>query len=265
MERAASFSEFARRPVGRCLAGAHWLAFCRSPTFWGFALWGRVEAEEVPPLIEALRLELVPGVPPHVSLVDTTRLTGADAAGFAVFQRYVANTREQLARQVTALALVRPSGFEGAVVAGFYDVLERPYPVALVTDVAAGLSRLGVADGTFPAALARAIDDAAGSPLIGAVRALLRHAPRASLAEAARQLGLSARTLQRRLTEQQTSYTTLQAEARLAHALERITMSASPFTAIAIDAGYSSTQHLSTAVKRATGKTPTELRRAGAG
>lgn len=260
MQRAASFSRYAQDPVGQYLAGAHWLAFCRAPRFWGFALWGRVEADEVRPLVDALRLELHDDVPPHVSLVDATRLTGADAAGFEVMQRYVAAHRAALARQVTSLALVHPAGFEGAVVAGFYNVLERPYPVALVTDVAAGLAHLGVNDAAFAPALAAAVDHVAGSPLIGAVQAAVRERPRAAVAEVARQLGLSARTLQRRLTDEGTSFSTVQAEARLARALERITGSTSSLTSIALDVGFSSTQHMSAAVKRATGKTPTELR-----
>lgn len=260
MKRAASFSSYARQPTGHFLAGDHWLAFCRTPSLWGFALWGRVEADEVRPLIDALRLELDRRVPPHVSLVDTTRLTGADAAGFAVFQRYVASHRAALARQVRALAIVHPHGFEGAVVAGFYNVLERPYPVELVSDVGTGLARLGVVDHGFARALSSAIEAAAGNPLVGAVQAAVRERPRAALAQVARQLGLSARTLQRRLSELGTSYTTLQAEARLARAIERISTSATPFTSIALDVGFSSTQHMSAAVKRATGKTPTALR-----
>ncbi len=260
MERAASFAQYARHPVGHYLAGAHWLTFCRAPRFWGFALWGRVEADEVRPLVDALGLELHEGVPPHVSLVDATRLTGADAAGFEVLQRHVAEHHLALARQVTSLALVHPAGFEGAVVAGFYNVLERPYPVSLVTDVDLGLARLGVVDDAFAPALAAAIAEVAGSPLIGAVQAAVRDAPRATLAEVARQLGLSSRTLQRRLTDEGTSYTTLQAAARLARALERITTSESSLTSIALDVGYSSTQHMSAAIKRATGKTPSALR-----
>lgn len=261
MERAASFREYAKRPQGRFVAGNHWLAFCRTPTLWGFALWGRVEADEVPPLIEALRLELHEAVPPHASVVDTARLTGADAGGFEAFQRYVVDNHEALGRQVTSLAIVHPTGFEGAIVTGFYSVLQPPYPVALVTDVDTGLKKMGVDDDGLARALAAAVDSAAGDPLIGAVRAVLRSSPKASVHDAARRIHLSSRTLQRRLAESGTSYSTLQANARLEEALVRIKHSNAPLTSIALDVGYASTQHMSTAVKRATGRTPTELRK----
>lgn len=261
MERAPSFLDYSRAPTGRFLVGEHWLAFCQRPTLWGFALWGRVEPEDVPPLIEALRLELLPEVPPHRSIVDTRGMSGADPRGFERFQRYVVENHQRLARQVTRLAIVHPTGFEGAVVAGFYSVLPAPYPVVLATTLEEGLARLEADEPGLAATLGRVVDESAGDPLLGALRAVLRSHPRATLDEAARRVHRSTRTLQRRLGETGTSYSTLQAEVRLAEALARIQESAAPLTSIALDVGFASPQHMSRAVKRATGKTPSELRR----
>jgi hypothetical protein len=45
---------------------------------------------------------------------------------------------------------VRPSGLEGAVVAGFFGVLEAPYPVTVVADTKAGMAALGAPEGLAP-------------------------------------------------------------------------------------------------------------------
>ena len=74
-------------------------------------------------------------MPRHVSLVDTSRVENVDPAAFLALNRYVVEHKAALAEKVARLGLVRPGGFAGAVVAGFFSLLDRgaPYPAKVVT------------------------------------------------------------------------------------------------------------------------------------
>jgi AraC-like DNA-binding protein len=266
MQRAPTLDAYRAAPAGCFLAGEGWLSFCARPALWGFALWGRVEAAALPSLLAGLRCELDDHTAPHASLVDARRLVGVDPAAFEALSGYVQTHHKALGRQVKALAIVHPAGFEGAVVAGFFDVLPPPYPVHLAATVEAGLGWLGEGDDEVRAvalALNAAVAEASGEdPLRASLRALLRQDPRLTLDAAARALGVSGRTLQRRLAEHQSSFSDEQAAVRLALALLRITQTKDPLTHIALDAGFASLQHLGQAVRRETGRSPSALRAA---
>src|SRR5262245_11441030 len=135
MNRTAKAAEFLADPVGKALIGPTWVYFCPDPELFGFALWGRPGADDMDALVRALKVELGPGIAPHRSLVDASRLEGADAGAFEVLLRYVTDHRVPLSQAVTRLALVRPTGLAGATIAGFYEVLARPYPVMVFAEV----------------------------------------------------------------------------------------------------------------------------------
>jgi AraC-like DNA-binding protein len=75
----------------------------------------------------------------------------------------------------------------------------------------------------------------------------------------AKTLGLSQRTLQRRLTLDGTSVQRELLEHRLRRA-QRALEGDEPVTAIAFEAGFATPQHFSTAFKKFTGLSPTEWR-----
>ena len=138
---------FRRHPAGHFVAGATWLHFCAEPGLFGVVLFGRPDREQGERLVRSLRVELEPHVPRHRSIVDTSRIEAADAGAFEAIAAYVREERAALGEKVERLVLVRPSGLEGAVVAGFFGVLEAPYPVTVVSDARAGLAALGAPDG----------------------------------------------------------------------------------------------------------------------
>src|SRR5579864_6994063 len=132
--RRSTLEELARDPVGRWVGGETFAHFCAAPSLWGVILWGRPDAAQAIALGRSLVLELAPPSQPHASIVDASRLDGGDPSAFAAAERYLAHYGERLAAFVRRVALLRPSGAAGAMVAGAYEVLPRPYPVAVFGD-----------------------------------------------------------------------------------------------------------------------------------
>jgi len=84
---------------------------------------------------------------------------------------------------------------------------------------------------------------------------------RPGLDEAARELGMSARTLKRRLAESGTSYSEILQERRLHHAKQLLETSSMPVGRIAEAVGYSAVSNFSRAFRKATGVAPATWRR----
>ena len=257
---APSLSSYARSPTGHWWGGPSFAAWCAEPTFFGFTLYGQPRAEDLERLVGALKVELGSAARPHVSLVDASLVRVADPAAFEVLQRYVTRHLAQLRAQVTRLALVRPGGLPGAVVAGFFSVLESPYPTTTVTTVGEAVTWLG-APARWTTVLERLRAEVSGvDPLRAQVRAALAASPGASLATVARELGLSSRTLQRRLSELGTSLQRESSEQRLQAAALALATGSASILSVALEAGFSTSQAFSAAFRRFSGKTPREFR-----
>lgn len=259
MEPAGSLKQFTAHPVGKSWRGERFVYWCAAPNLYGFALAGRPTADDLERLCSALVVELEPSAKPHGSLVDASAVTEVDPAAFEVLQRYVKKHAAALAKAVTHLALVRPAGLPGAVVAGFFAVLDSPYPTQVFNDVGAALAWLEA-----PAALGAELEALRGelsgvTPLVAQVRRVFAAEGKVSVADVARALGLSQRTLQRRLTDDGTSFQRELQEHRLRAAQQALESDAA-ITAIAFEAGFATPQHFSTAFKKFSGLSPTEWR-----
>ncbi|MCC7072327.1 MAG: helix-turn-helix transcriptional regulator [Deltaproteobacteria bacterium] len=263
---AATASQFARRPAGRFLARATSVHFCVEPTLWGLLLWGRPSAADALALGRSLVHELEPRVPPHRSLVDASGLEGGDEGAFALLQRYLTDNGAALAHAVTRLALIRPGGMRGALVAGAYQVVPSPYPVQVFNDVGAGLDWLDARHAQ------RSIEEMTRSvlgtsPTLLALRAHLDAHLAASLGSAARALALSERSLQRKLGEVGVTFQGETADARVRAAQRLLASGDAPITTIALEVGCASLQHFTALFRRRTGQTPSawraRVRRAG--
>jgi AraC-like DNA-binding protein len=259
MRRAAGVESFARDPVGRYLAGGAWIHFCAHAELFGIVFFGRADRADVEKLVRSLVIELGSQIAPHRSLVDARALGGVDAGAFEVLNGYVRQNHAKLSEKVTRLALVRPRGMEGALVTGFFGVLDAPYPVSVFDGAAEALGWLG--EDQIGAELEEVVAQASGVPPgVAALRALLEERLELGPEEAAAALGLSARTLQRRLQEAGTSFQKEAAAVRLRLAERRMLDTDDPLTAIAIDAGFATLQHFSTAFREATGESPSAWR-----
>lgn len=255
--------ELARAPVGRYVTGETFVHFCAAPALWGLILWGRPEDRHAQQIGRSLILELAPPAEPHASIVDASRLDGGDPAAFRSTERYLSRHADVLKAWVTKLALIRPSGMGGAIVAGAYEVLPRPYPVAVFHDPATAFAWLdaGVADG--PALLAELHAAATGpAQIVGALRAFLRTRldGDVDLAAAAHALGTSDRTLQRKLGEAGTTFSDELTHARIDAAKQKLVDTDTPLTSIAFDVGCASLQHFSALFRKQTGETPSAYR-----
>ena len=264
MRATVDTKEFIADPSGRYVVGASWVYWCARPDLFGLALWGRPSADDVRALIQLLRVELGPGIVPHASLIDASRLEGVDSGAFEALNAYVQANHEILSERVTRLALVRPAGMAGAVTAGFYEVTGAPYPVQLFDTVDDGLQWLvGVADPGVAAAIAVICRDVIGiEPLLARLRAAIKGQVADPKFEAiARGLGMSERTMQRRLKALDTTFQREVGVVRIKEAQRRMLDSDVSLTEIAIDLGFGSLQYFSTLFLRITGEQPSVWRK----
>jgi AraC-like DNA-binding protein len=255
-------ADFKREPIGACLSSRSFLYFCARPRLCGFVLWGRPDGDDLRQLERVLAIELAPAFPAHVSLVDASRLEGVDPAAFAVLHAYVAAHGARLREQVERLAIVRPPGVAGATVSGFFHVAEPPYPTFVAADVKEALDWLGERDDGFLASLARALEQATSAPaLLVALRRILDAQPgKIVLEDAARTLGVSARSLQRRLQDEDTTYQNELARSQVRAAQRLLRESDASLTAIAYEVGCATPQHFSALFRRVVGETPSAWR-----
>jgi AraC-like DNA-binding protein len=276
--RRATLDELAGDPAGRWVGGETFAHFCAAPTLWGVILWGRPDERQALELGRSLVLELRPPAARHASIVDASRLEGSDPAAFRAAERYLEAFGETLKTWVSRLALVRPSGMRGALVAGAYEVLPRPYPVAVFSQAGDAFAWLrtksdeapgGPADGTTgwpadgPALIASIHAEASGTqPIVGALRALLdTRLSGLGVAGAARALGLSERSLQRKLTDAGTTFNDELADARVRAAKRLLVDSDAPLTSIAFDVGCATLQHFSALFRKRTRESPSAFRK----
>jgi AraC-like DNA-binding protein len=261
---AEGLDDYLRDPVGRYLMGESFLHWYASPEVCGFTVWGRPGEAQIQRLTQVLDVELAPAAP-HVSLVDARRVEAPDANGLAVLVKYMAPRISAFSQTVKRQALVRPEGMAGAVVGGFYSLVSSGYPTRAFADPLEALAWLG-----RPPDESRALMDELNdlvtrlmgqSPLLSELHRVLRHRlVDATLADVARELGMSERTLQRRLRESGTSFQSElnTVQVRIAQAL--LLESDAKLTAVAVEVGCASLQHFSSLFRKMTGESPSAWR-----
>jgi AraC-like DNA-binding protein len=258
---ARSLLDFRANPERGYVGGAGWLYFCLDLSLSGYVVWGAPTEDDLGGLVELMVLEL--DRPPHRALGDVSRVEGTGRPTFEALAGYVGAHQEALARNVTLASVVRPRGFRGAVVGGFFSVVDPTFPVLLADDARSALEQLGY---PHPAEAARALDEAQAaacleSPLVRSVRHHLERDLRGSVAATAKRLGVSSRTLQRVLAEGGTSFSTELHEARLRVAERLLLDTDAPVTTIALDVGCGSAQQFSALFRKRRGETPSAFRR----
>ncbi|MEW5742594.1 MAG: AraC family transcriptional regulator [Myxococcota bacterium] len=248
--------------MGRYVSGRTWAHFCVDAGLWGVVLWGRPGLEDALALGRSLVTELKPRIPRHASVVDASRLEAGDEGAFAQLQWYLTEQSDALARAVSRLALVRPPGVRGALVAGAYEVVKKPYPVRLFESLAGALEWLDAS--AARGAIEATTREAMGTP--GVVAELREYlgahlSDDVSLARAAKALKTSERSLQRRLGEAGATFQGEVADARVRAAQARLKDTDAPLTTIAMEVGCASLQHFNALFKRRTGVSPSAWRK----
>lgn len=246
---------FLAAPVGTCVVDPGFVFAIPDPRLYVTVLRGRPDDAAIRRLVALWRVELGGR---HASLFDAFALEGVEPAAFAVMAEEMRTRHEALARTVVRQAIVKPHGFPGAVVAGYRAVFTFPFPVELFDDRVRALGWLGRDDAAPLVAEAEAL--LGGDDLIVALRALLATASALKIGEAARRLGVSERSLQRRLLDSSSSYRAEVLAARVATARRLLVDTDEKLTAVALEVGCATPQSFSAMFRRATGETPSAYR-----
>jgi AraC-like DNA-binding protein len=253
---------FVEEPLGRYVMGPGWLHFCATPSLWGATLWGRAEKQNLTSLFDLVE-RTIEQAGQHVSLLDIRGLEHVDLAGFGLIGSYMSRHRSTLARRVIRHAVIRAEGLLGAVVSGSYEIFAAPYPVSLFTDLGEALSWLDPPlDPSIRESIASLCASAAGPPcLLTQLHEVLgTDLDHADLSRAAARMGITARTLQRRLQQLGTSFRAELDITRIREGQRRMLHSDRPLTEIAMDLGFSSLQNFSRQFRRVVGEAPSAWR-----
>lgn len=263
MEVAPDLDSFLDAPIGRYVTEARWIYFYPTRHFSGFTLWGRLDdaaiegTTKISPRVHA-RAEQ-----PHVAIIDARRVESAHESAFKIAASYVRDHHAAIEERISQLAVVHGGGLLGAVAAGFFHVVRAPYRTAMFDDALPALQWLGLPrpEETL-AELDRIYDETTGvSPLLRELRLHLeRNIRDAALLTAARALGHSERSLQRKLGELGTTFQRELLAVRVRVTQRLLEQSDASLSAIAFDVGASSVQHLGMTFKKLTGETPSAWR-----
>lgn len=253
---ATSRAQFRFQPGARFVREDQWLYFALSPEVRGYALFGRVTRDGVHDLVSFMESELASAS--HAVVAHLGQVEAAEPGCFEVLANFVRTNRKELKRVVTSAVIVRPDGYTGAIVSGFFGVVTPPFPTRVFASLSEALSAVHVASD----ALNTVLDQARRSNTVRALANYLDAAEHPSLDDAAAALGLSRRTLQRRLHAADTAFGSLVVQHRIERGTHLLTQTEWSVTRIAIELGYTSSQQFSRAFRSIHHVSPTTYRSA---
>jgi AraC-like DNA-binding protein len=257
---AASIASFLEEPDGRYLRGENYLCGCDSAGLYVIYVWGNPGAAEMKRAIAAFSVQVRPEAVPHLSYFDCRGLTGVERSAFVVLRDFWMSIAPLQEKLVQKQALIRPGGYVGALVAGFYHVFKPPYPCRTFSDGVAGLEWLGLPPSLMGRWERARHEGGALLPELAGLRDLLERTPALDIEAAARRIGVSSRTLQRRLAVANTSFRDERDRCRLQVARARLVSTDSKLEAIASDLGFDSPQHFAGWFRDRTGALPSVYR-----
>ncbi len=237
--------------VGRCFC--YWQDEARA---LGTIMWGRPLEGDIAEMIPFFEVGVDPRFAGHASFVDGRDLEAIDVLAFGKLLAYLVARRHAWGPNVGRQAILHPSGFIGVVVAGALQVARPPHPFACFQDDSApAFEWCGVPILRAEVeALRASVTDT--PEIVRRVRDVFREHGVVGNSEVASRLGISQRTLQRRLEENATS---LRGErdchlsARIEHFLGGTDLD---LDAIAAEVGLSSASHLVSHFRSTHGTTP---------
>jgi AraC-like DNA-binding protein len=253
-----TMDEFVASPVRRYVIGGSFARLSTSPELFASILIGTPDGLEMRELARGYQAEVRRGMP-HVSLLHASRVQALSIGAYESLDELWGDrhaTRDPLVRR---LAVVCPPGMAGATLTGYFRRAPRPFPTRMFDALADALAWLG-ASGAESAIETIADELSAKGTFSRALRAHLMAAPGATLAQASRALGLSERSLQRRLKIAGSTFRHEVALAQVELAKTLLSESEAKLTSIALEVGCSSSQHFSALFRRIARTTPREWR-----
>jgi AraC-like DNA-binding protein len=259
---AKNHDAFMRNPYGTYVTGPSWLIFVTpNRQVSGMVLWEEPDEAAMDQAVPLLEHRLA--FAPHPSVIDARGLTHVDPLAFASLHACLSKAGLALSRVVTRSAVLHGEGLVGAVVAGFAASLQIPIEVQMFRDPTDALTWLGLAEERdlyteIESIVARARE--AGST-IGQLGAVLESNPNLTLLSGAMALGLSPRSLQRKLFKHKTTFQRELDAARVRAARRLLASSEANLSRVAQAVGLGSAEALCSLFRRAVGQAPADFRR----
>lgn len=261
---ALSLADYVRSPVGAALAGASFLTWCATPHLVGTVHFGHRDVDDARTLLGLYPLAGHPDLrAPLARVVDGRAFAGIDEAAWSVMADAVRRDHARLRGVFARQAVVVEEGLGGARTAALLPAFGPDDDFRLFTDPDEAYAWADPAQGRAAAGLVETLRAELG---VGDVEPRVRafvasHLRTATVEACAASLGLSTRSLQRKLRDQGTSFRSLLAEerARAAHALLRT--SQGKIEAVARAVGCSSSSQLGVLLRRFGFPAPSILRR----
>jgi AraC-like DNA-binding protein len=219
-------------------------------------MWGRPLEADIEAMIPFFEIGADARFAGHASFVDCRALDSIDVLAFGKLLAYLVRRRHAWGPNVGRQAILHPDGLVGVMVTGALHVARPPYPFACFHgDGADAFAWCGVPD--LQPELEALRSALIGSPeIMRMVHAVLQARGLISAAEVARALGLSQRTLQRRLGEAGSTFRKAR-DRFLSLEIERLLSGTElDLDAIAAQVGLSSASHLVAHFRATHGTTP---------
>lgn len=259
MRRALSDDEFFAAPWGQYLQDGNLAYWCLDERLWGVTIVGHGDEHTARQLMRWIDREFESSYPPYASLLDFRDVISISAGAFAEFGAFAYRNRARQARHVSRGAIVRPpNGLFAAAIAGAIPVFRLIVSWDTYDTMPAALTSLGLADPRGEIDELRARLDVTHGEL-EAVRAIIA-AERGAPDRIARRLGLSVRSLQRRLRSQGTTLELELRRARIAEAKRLLAETDLKLAAIASETGFPTHAYFTRVFRDEVGSTPSEWR-----
>ena len=257
----ASRDELFRDPQRSWVLFGSGVFWCLDPTLCGFVVWGRPSLDDTRAFTRIL--DGYEHLAPRFDLVQDGRLIEAiDADALTHLLAWLRGNAGMIDERVARRIAILPVGAPGLTLLGIQPLLELGGPLTIVTDASEGYRAVRPEDGDAVLAnvdLAVHAARAMPAPLLALRAALAAAQGDLELAEAARRIGVSIRTLQRVLTQAGVTFRSEQADARFRLA-EELLQGDDKVVSVAARLGLSE-DGLTKLVRARTGLTPGELRR----
>jgi AraC-like DNA-binding protein len=258
---ALSIREIAEGARGYCSQRV-WLYATLSDTVHAYAIWGVPDAEELGSLFELWDTSFGQ-MGRHSILADLRGLDVVNPRAFAAFLNYFRTRADSLRAMIDDSCVVISASLAGTVAAGFFGILPAPFPFTTTTDLSVAATRLKLSEENLVEyeAIRKRIQEE-DSLSTGLRRLLEEDLLEPDPAILAKRLGLSPRSLQRRLSELGTSFSEQLGAARIARAKSLLEQTNDPMTQIAFAVGFGSLEHFSRSFRARVGTTPSAYREA---
>lgn len=257
----ARAAEFEKSPVGRYTCTGNCLLWCASPSLCGWYAWGRPDEAETRVIVR-LADQYRQLAPRFDAMLDTREINGVNPASLAVMTAWVFRHRNELKRRVRMQTSIIRMDSLGMLFAGILPALGDMHPFRVSTDP---LEAFRAVAGEAGVAVANEVEEIiAGLRSIPrelqVVRATLAKNIRATIKDAATELGTSPRSLQRMLAKEGTSFHYEVTDARFVYAKKLLVGTEGKIDGIAERVGLSK-RSLTLLFRAKTGLTPTEWRK----